>query len=60
MVIGMGTFMVAKMVTPDPFDGKYTSEEREYTNRPVFELINGKVRGCDIANVKVVSLTPIN
>lgn len=49
-----------KWWTPDPFDGKYTTEEREYTHRPVFERINGRVRGCGIANVKVVSLTPIN
>lgn len=49
-----------KWWTPDPFDGKYTTGEREYTNRPEFDQINGKVRRCDIPNVKVVSLNPIN
>ena len=49
-----------KWWTPDPFDGKYTTEEREFTNRPEFDRINGKIRRCDIANVKVVSLNPIN
>ena len=49
-----------KWWTPNPFDGKYTVGEREYTTRPEFNRINGKVRGCDIANVKVVSLTPIS
>ena len=49
-----------KWWTPDPFDGKYTTLQRQYTNRPEFTQIRGKVRGCDIDNVKVVLLTAIN
>jgi len=49
-----------KWWTPDPFDGKYTAVQRDHTIRPEFAQIGGKLRGCDIGNVKVVSLTAIN
>ncbi len=49
-----------KWWTPDPLDGVYTAEEREYTNRPGFETINGKLRGCSVEKVKVATLSAIN
>ena len=46
--------------TPDPFDGRYSSTLREFTNRPEFGTVGGKVRGCSVENVKVATLVAIN
>ena len=49
-----------KWWTPDPFDGKYSTEEREFTNRPEFGTFKGKARGCGVESVKVATLVAIN
>lgn len=49
-----------KWWSPDPFDGKYSTDEREFTNRPEFGLINGKTRGCDVESAKVATLVAIS